>query len=61
MTINEKLIKNFIEGPLKQYLLDEVSYGKFIELINQECGTDFRYSDLYPSYLFNGKIHYPED
>ena len=61
MTINEKLIKNFIEGPLKQYLLDEVSYGKFIELINQECGTGFKYSDLYPSYLFNGKINYPED
>jgi hypothetical protein len=49
----EELIKKFINGPLERYLLGDISFGKFIELINEECGTDFRYSDLYPTYLFN--------
>ena len=50
---NEELIKKFINGPLQKYLTGDISFGKFIELINEECGTNFRYSDLYPSYLFN--------
>ena len=55
----EKLIKAFIDGPLKNYLTGDSSYGKFIEEINEVCGTDFRYSDLYPSYLFNAELTYP--
>jgi len=51
--MNEELIKKFINGPLQRYLTGDISFGKFIELINEECGTNFRYSDLYPSYLFN--------
>jgi hypothetical protein len=51
--MNEELIKKFINGPLQRYLTGDISYGKYIELINEECGTNFRYSDLYPSYLFN--------
>ena len=57
----KKLIVDFINGPLKRYLTDEVSFGKFKELINEQFDTDFCYADLYPSYLFNGKIHYPDE
>lgn len=53
MNKEEELIKTFINGPLQKYLTGDISYGRFIELINEECGTNFRYSDLYPSYLFN--------
>lgn len=55
----EKLIKAFIDGPLREYLSGDSSYGKFIEEINEVCGTDFRYSDLYPSFLFNAELTYP--
>ena len=57
----KKLILDFINGPLKRYLTDEVSFGRFKELINQEFDTDFCYADLYPSYLFNAQIHYPDE
>jgi hypothetical protein len=50
---NEELIKKFMDGPLQRYLTGDISFGKFIEVINEQCGTNFRYSDLYPSYLFN--------
>ena len=50
---NEQIIKKFIEGPLQTYLTGDISYGRFIELINEECDTKFKYSDLYPSFLFN--------
>lgn len=56
----EQLILTFIEGPLKKYLTDQISFGKFRELTNEACGTNFRYADLYPSYLFNGRIEYPD-
>lgn len=49
----KELIVKFINGPLQEYLLGEISFSKFKELINETCGTDFIYSDLYPSYLFN--------
>lgn len=55
---NEELIKKFIDGPLQRYLTGDISFGKMIELINEECGTNFKYSDLYPSYLFNAKLEY---
>ena len=62
MTEKEKLIKNFIDGPLQRYLTGEISFGKFKEEINETCGTNFIYSDLYPSYLFNASITYePSD
>ena len=54
----KKLIVDFINGPLKRYLFDEVSFGRFKELINEQFGTDFCYSDLYPSFLFNARIKY---
>jgi len=55
----KKLILDFINGPLKEYLDGgEISFGKFKERINETCGTDFSYSDLYPSYLFNAKLTY---
>ena len=60
MTDNEKLIKSFIDGPLREYLTGNISYGKFRELVNEVCGTNFSYSDLYPSYLFNGQLSYAE-
>ena len=60
MTPNEKLIKDFIDGPLKEYLTGDISYGKFKERINEVCGTNFSYSDLYPSYLFNARLSYEE-
>lgn len=56
----EELIKIFIDGPLKEYLTGDISFGKFIQLINEECGTNFKYSHLYPSYLFNAKLKYPD-
>ena len=49
----KELILKFINGPLQDYLLGEISFSRFKELINETCGTDFSYSDLYPSYLFN--------
>lgn len=57
----EKLIKAFIDGPLKNYLTGETSYGKFKEEINEVCGTEFKYSDIYPSYLFNAELYYPSE
>lgn len=56
----EELIKIFIDGPLKEYLTGDISYGRMIELINEKCGTNFKYSDLYPSYLFNATLKYPD-
>lgn len=56
----EELIKIFINGPLQKYLTGDISYGRFIELINEECGTNFRYGNLYPSYLFNAKLQHPD-
>jgi hypothetical protein len=50
---NKELIKKFIDGPLQSYLTEEISYSRFVEMVNEECGTDFKYSDLYPSFLFN--------
>jgi hypothetical protein len=58
MTDKEKLIKDFIDGPLQRYLTGQISFGKFKEEINEVCGTNFIYSDLYPSYLFNAQITY---
>ena len=60
MTTNEKLIKDFIDGPLQTYLTGDISYGRFVELINETCGTDFRYGDMYPHYLFNAQLTYEE-
>ena len=28
--------------------------------INEKCGTNFKYYDLYPSYIFNATIKYPD-
>jgi hypothetical protein len=56
----EDLILLFINGPLQEYLLGDISFGRFKELINESCETNFKYSDLYPSYLFNGKLTYEE-
>lgn len=61
MTKEEKkqLILDFIDGPLKEYLTtDDISFGRFKEKINEQFDVDLIYSDLYPSYLFNGKITY---
>ena len=52
------LILNFIDGPLKEYLTGDISFSRFKELINERFGTDFVYSDLYPSYLFNARLSY---
>jgi hypothetical protein len=52
----KELILKFINGPLQEYLLGEISYGRFKELINETCGTDFSYSEIYPSYLFNLEV-----
>ena len=60
MTDKEKLLKDFIDGPLQRYLMGDVSFGKFKELVNETCGTNFSYGDLYPSYLFNAKLSYEE-
>lgn len=57
----EELIKSFIDGPLQKYLTGDISFAKLVELINEECGTNFKYSDLYPSYLFNASLSYPDD
>lgn len=56
----DKIIKDFIDGPLQRYLTGNISFGKFKELVNETCGTNFSYSDLYPSYLFNAKLSYEE-
>jgi hypothetical protein len=55
----KKLIKDFIDGPLQRYLTGETSYGKFKEEINEQFDLDFKYSDLYPSFLFNAELYYP--
>lgn len=60
MDKEEELIKIFLNGPLQKYLTGDISFAKFIELINEECGTNFKYSDLYPSYLFNATLKYPD-
>jgi hypothetical protein len=52
----KELILKFINGPLQEYLLGEISFGRFKELINETCGTDFSYDQLYPSYLFNLEV-----
>ena len=57
----KKLIIDFINGPLQEYLLGDISFGKFKERINETCGTDFKYPELYPSYLFNAVLSYEED
>jgi hypothetical protein len=54
----EDLILSFINGPLREYLAGDISFGRFKELINETCGTSFSYSDLYPSYLFNATLKY---
>jgi hypothetical protein len=54
----EQLILDFIEGPLRKLLTGDISFSKFKELTNEVCGTNFTYSDLYPSYLFNAEIDY---
>lgn len=58
---NEELIKNFINGPLHKYLTDQITFHKFIELTNEACSANFKYTDLYPSYLFNATLQYPEE
>ena len=57
----KQLILDFINGPLQEYLTGEISFGKFKEKINEVCGVDFSYSDLYPSYLFNSTLTYYGD
>lgn len=57
----KQLILDFINGPLHEYLDGNISFGKFKERINEVCGTDFSYSDLYPSYLFNATLSYYDD
>lgn len=57
----KKIILDFINGPLYDYLHGDISFGRFKELINEKCGTDFTYSELYPSYLFNAQISYPTE
>ncbi len=57
----QKLILDFINGPLQEYLQGDISFGKFKERINEVCGTQFCYSDIYPSYLFNAKLAYYDD
>ena len=52
----QELILTFINGPLKEYLTGDISYGRFKEMINETCGTKFKYSDIYPSYLFNAGL-----
>lgn len=56
----EKTILLFINGPLQEYLLGDISFGRFKELTNEICGTNFKYSDLYPSYLFNARLTHEE-
>jgi len=53
----QELIITFINGPLKEYLTGDISYGRFKEMINEACGTNFKYSDIYPSYLFNAGLN----
>lgn len=57
----KKIIIDFINGPLREYFDGEISFGKFKERINEKFDTDFNYSDLYPSYLFNAQLTYPEE
>lgn len=57
----QKLILDFINGPLREYLEGEISFGRFKEKINEVCGTEFSYSDIYPSYLFNAKLSYEDE
>jgi hypothetical protein len=52
----QELILTFINGPLKEYLTGDISYGRFKEMINEACGTNFKYSHIYPSYLFNAGL-----
>lgn len=60
MSDKEQLILAFINGPLQEYLTDQISFGKFKERINEVCGTNFAYSDIYPSFLFNARISHEE-
>lgn len=60
-TQKKQLILDFINGPLQEYLTGNISFGKFKERINETCDTDFCYSDLYPSYLFNAILSYYDD
>lgn len=55
----KKLILDFINGPLNQYLIGDISFGKFKEIINEQFDVDFSYSDLYPNFLFNAQLSYP--
>ncbi len=57
----KQLILDFINGPLKEYFEGQISFGRFKERINETLGTNFSYSDLYPSYLFNAQLTYEEE
>lgn len=63
MKKNEKkqLILDLLNGPLRRYLSGESTFGKFKDEINLEFNLDFKYSDLYPSYLFNAELYYPSE
>jgi hypothetical protein len=37
-------LKNIINGPLKEYLSGNISYGEMFDLINKECGTSVKTS-----------------
>lgn len=55
------IIKDFIEGPLRALLVGGASFSRFVELLNETHGVGARYSDLYPSWLFNARVSYPID
>lgn len=49
------IIKSFMDGPLRSYLEEGVSFSRFVELTNQTLGTQIKYSDLYPTWIFGAK------
>ena len=53
--IKEILVK-FMNGPLARYLLEDISYSKFKEEINEAFDIELKYSDIYPSPIFNAGL-----
>lgn len=49
----KELILKFIDGPLKEYLQEDIPFNTFSELVNQTFGTDFSRDELERSFLSN--------
>lgn len=55
------IVKSFMEGPLRAYLVEGVTFSRFVEMTNAAFGTKIKYRDLYPTWLFNARATWDWD